>query len=152
MAAISNFNRRQESVGTNLHAPAQKKYFDGRVLIVEDHDDTRLMLRTMLEWRGVSVVEAADGEAAVSMAETCRPDLIFMDGSLPSLDGLTATRRIRQLDGTREVPIIFISGHAMSTAQAAAFDAGCDGYLVKPIDFAEWNRVLERYLPQRAQH
>lgn len=152
MAALSNLNRRQASVATNLHAPAQKKYFDARVLIVEDHDDTRLMLRTMLEWRGVSVVEAADGEAAVSMAETCCPDLILMDGSLPSFDGLTATRRIRQLDGARQVPIIFISGHAMPAAQAAAFDAGCDGYLVKPIDFAEWDRVLERYLSQRAQH
>jgi PleD family two-component response regulator len=106
MAAISNLKRRRESVATNLHAPAQKKHFDARVLVVEDHDDTRLMLRTMLEWRGVSVVEAADGEAAVSMTETCRPDLILMDGSLPSLDGLTATRCIRQLDGAREVPII----------------------------------------------
>lgn len=72
-----------------------------------------------------------------------------MDGGLPSLDGMAATRRIRESASARAVPIIFLSGCALPASQEAAFDAGCDDYLVKPINFDVWDRVLERYLPQR---
>ncbi len=133
----------------NLPALEQEPSLVGRVLVVEDHEDTRFMLKTMLEMRGLSVVEATDGEAAIAAAERERPDLILMDSNLPLLDGLAATRRIRQsASPARAVPIIFLSGHAQPAAQAAAFAAGCDDYLVKPFDFDEMDRTLARHLLQ----
>jgi CheY-like chemotaxis protein len=119
---------------------------DRRVLVVEDHEDTRLLLRVILERRGVGVIESADGEAGARAAEELRPDLVLMDGSLPRMDGCAATRRIREREGGRRVPLVFLSGHASPASRAEAFAAGCDDYLVKPIDFNELARVLERHL------
>jgi CheY-like chemotaxis protein len=116
------------------------------VLVVEDHEDTRLMLKHLLMLRGFDVAEAANGEEAIDLAERLRPGLILMDGSLPSLDGISATRRMRELATLRGVPIVMLSGHAESAAQARARDAGCDGYLVKPFGFEQLYRVLARYL------
>jgi CheY-like chemotaxis protein len=113
------------------------------VLIVEDDEDIRFMLCTLLEMRGIRVAQAADGEAGARAAEEQRPDLILMDGSLPRLDGLAATRRIREREGRRKVPIVFVSGHAAPASQAEAFAAGCDAYLIKPIDFDKLNGILE---------
>jgi CheY-like chemotaxis protein len=121
------------------------------VLIVEDHQDTRFMLRTILEMRGgVSIVEADNGEAAATLVESLRPDLILMDGTLPLLDGFAATRRIRGLASGRDVPIVFLSGHAQPASEARAFDAGCNDYLVKPFAVGELARVLERHLSRGA--
>ena len=120
------------------------------VLIVEDHEDTRFMLRTILEMRGVvSVVEAENGETGTALAESLCPDLILMDGTLPLLDGYAATRRIRQLASGHNVPIVFLSGHAQPASEARAFAAGCTDYLVKPFALSELGRVLERHLAQR---
>ena len=120
------------------------------VLIVEDHEDTRFMLRKMLEMRGgISVVEAENGEVATTLAESLHPDLILMDGTLPLLDGFAATRRIRQLASARDVPIIFISGHAQPAYESQAFAAGCTDYLVKPFALGELSRVLDRHLSQK---
>ena len=102
------------------------------VLVVEDHDDTRFMLTCLLEIRGYRVVVAEDGETAVRMAEQTRPDLILMDASLPGLDGLAATRRIRETPALAHVPIIFLSGHAEDTFRAVALETGGDDYLIKP--------------------
>lgn len=122
------------------------------VLIVEDHEDTRFMLRTILEMRGVvSVVEAVNGETATALAESLCPDLILMDGTLPLLDGFAATRRIRQLACGHNVPIVFLSGHAQPDSQTEAFAAGCTDYLVKPFAIVELERVLARHLSQRQQ-
>ena len=120
------------------------------VLIVEDHEDTRFLLRTILEMRGgISVVEAENGELATALAESLHPDLILMDGTLPLLDGFAATRRIRELASTWDVPIVFLSGHAQPASEAKAFAAGCTDYLVKPFALRELERVLERHLSQR---
>jgi two-component system, cell cycle response regulator DivK len=119
------------------------------VLIVEDHEDTRLMLRTILELRGgISVVEAEDGEIAASLVESLHPDLILMDGTLPFVDGFEATRRIRELASGFDVPIVFLSGHAQPASEARAFASGCTDYLVKPFALGELERVLERHLSQ----
>ena len=120
-----------------------------KVLVAEDHDDTRFMLRTLLEQRGFSVVEAGDGLEAVDAAERECPDLILMDGSLPLLDGIAATRRMRCLPALSGVPIVFISGHASMQHQTAALDAGCDDYVVKPFDLARIDTVLTRHLSGR---
>lgn len=116
------------------------------VLVTEDHEDTRLLFRTLLGMRGYAVVEAADGEEAVLLAETALPDLILMDGSLPRLDGIEAARRIRRSVRAGRVPIVFVSGHAEPSFRAVAGEAGCDEYLVKPLDWEHLGRVLERYL------
>ena len=118
-----------------------------KVLVAEDHDDTRLLLRTLLEWRGLAVVEAADGEEACDVAARECPDLILMDGGLPLLDGIAVTRRLRRLDALASVPIIFLSGHASPQHQLAARDAGCDDYVVKPFDIEQLDNILTRHLP-----
>ncbi|MBV8855614.1 MAG: response regulator [Acidobacteria bacterium] len=120
-----------------------------KVLVAEDHEDTRALLRMLLERRGYAVVEAGDGLEAVAAAERERPDLILMDGGLPLLDGVAATRRLRGLPALSGVPIIFLSGHAEPQAQAAALAAGCDEYLVKPLDFARLDTLLNRHLRGR---
>ena len=116
------------------------------VLVVEDHEDSRFMLRTMLETRGFEVIEAADGLEAIETAERERPNLILMDGTLPLLDGLAATRRIREYALLRDVPIIALSGHSTMAFQAAAFAAGCTAYLVRPFAFEQLDKLLNQYL------
>lgn len=121
------------------------------VLVSEDHDDTRQLFRTVLRLRGCAVIEAADGEEAVRLAAHERPDLILLDGSMPRLDGFGATRRIRQLGRAgRRVPIVFITGHAEPSFRAVALQAGCDEYLVKPLDLEQLRGVLEKFLGGRA--
>ena len=117
------------------------------VLVVEDHDDTRLMLRTMLELRGgIFVVEAENGAIAIALATNVHVDLILMDTDLPVLDGYTATSRIREYTPTHEIPIVMLSGHAEPAAQVKAFAAGCTEYLVKPFSMDGFDSVVNRYL------
>jgi two-component system, cell cycle response regulator DivK len=116
------------------------------IMVTEDDEDTRLLFSIALRMRGYHVIEVADGEEAVRMAESARPDLILMDGSLPRLDGLGATRRIRQSEHARHLPIVFISGHAEPSFLAQAREAGCDEYLVKPLDLKQLGEVLEKHL------
>lgn len=139
-------------------APADASPMEGKaagaqplVLVVEDHDDTRFMLRYLLETRGCRVAEAEDGEEGVYMAESLCPDIIVMDISLPRLDGLAATRRIRQLAVIRDVPIIFLSGHAQPDFRALALGMGGNDYLVKPLKLGDLAAAVEKHLePSRA--
>jgi CheY-like chemotaxis protein len=131
-------------LASDAHAPGRERA--AKVLVAEDHEDTRCLLRTLLERRGLAVVEAGDGFEAVDAAERERPDLILMDGGLPLLDGLAATRRLRRVPALSSVPIVFLSGHAGPQAESDALDAGCDEYVVKPFDIARLDRVLNRHL------
>jgi two-component system, cell cycle response regulator DivK len=138
---------------TNTHtgAPPTRREPTGAqplVLVVEDHDDTRFMLVYLLERRGCRVVTAADGEAAVYLAEQARPDLILMDASLPRLDGLAATRRIRTTPALHDVPIVFISGHAEAAFRSVALETGGDDFLPKPFELNELDGLLDRHLGQ----
>jgi two-component system cell cycle response regulator DivK len=112
------------------------------VLVVEDHEDTRFILRTVLERSGCRVMEAADGFEAIEMAGREQPDLILMDGSLPRLGGLAATRLIRQDTLLQEVLIVALSGWATPSFHAAALAAGCNECLDKPIDFKRLKSLL----------
>lgn len=118
------------------------------VLVVEDHEDTRFMLIYLLEVWGYRVSVAADGEAAVQAAEQEHPDLILMDTSLPRLDGLAATRRIRAAPALHAVPIIFLSGHAHPASRAAALATGGNDYLIKPFALSELEQLLDTHLGQ----
>ena len=149
MAATRGYNRAPDSTVQEQRAPVSSETSNACVLVVEDHADTRYLLRTILEQRGgVSVVEAENGEMAIALAKNVHVDLILMDADLPVLDGYAATRRIRELTPTREVPIVFISGHAQPAAETKAFAAGGNAYLVKPFVLGELDGVLERYLAQ----
>jgi CheY-like chemotaxis protein len=116
------------------------------VLVVEDFADNRFMMRKLLEMSGYQVVEAVDGKEAVEMAESARPDLILMDLSLPRLDGLDATRRIRELDGLSRIPIVAVSAHDTNDFHADALAAGCNEYVTKPIDFDELDTLVKKLL------
>jgi CheY-like chemotaxis protein len=116
------------------------------VLVVEDHVDTREMLRLVVESLGYRAMEAADGEEAVRFVEGIIPDLILMDTSLPKLDGLVATERIRKLKSASKVKIIFLSGHAEAQSRAVALAAGGDDYFVKPVNLGELELALRKYL------
>jgi CheY-like chemotaxis protein len=132
---------------SDMHAPWHAP--GAKVLVAEDHEDTRYLLRTILERCGFAVVEARDGVEAVAAAVRERPDIILMDGGLPLLDGIAATRRMRGVPALSAVPIVFLSGHAGPKAQIAALDAGCDEYVVKPFEIARLETVLNRHLRAR---
>jgi|SRR5262252_4051581 len=121
---------------------SQKKVF----LVVEDFEDSRFMMRRLLEMAGYQVLEASDGEQAVRIAVEHRPALILMDLSLPKLDGLAATREIRQKKLLRKVPIVAVSAHDSPQTRAEALAAGCDEYVTKPIDFDNLTSVLKRFI------
>lgn len=118
------------------------------VMVVEDFEDNRFMMRRLLEMSGYRVLEAINGEEAVELAHRERPQLILMDLSLPQLDGLAATRRIRQHADLREVPIVAVSAHDTADFHADALAAGCNDYVTKPIDFDQLEALLSRLLPK----
>jgi CheY-like chemotaxis protein len=117
-----------------------------RVLLVEDTEDNRLMMRRLLELTGYQVLEARNGEEAVSIARKESPHLILMDLSLPVIDGIAATKRIRGLPGFDQTPIIAVSAHDTADFKAIALDVGCDGYVTKPIDYTELEKLIEKLL------
>lgn len=116
------------------------------ILLVEDTEDNRFMMRRLLEMSGYAVVEATNGEEAVQLAQSERPELILMDLSLPVIDGLAATRAIRKLDGLKETPIVAVSAHDTSDFQSEALAAGCNSYITKPIDFSQLETLIARLL------
>lgn len=118
------------------------------IMVVEDFEDNRFMMRRLLEMSGYRVVEAVNGEQAVEVAALEQPHLILMDLSLPLLDGLAATRRIRQNEALRQIPIIAVSAHDTSDFHADALAAGCNDYVTKPIDFEQLEQLLHHLLPQ----
>ncbi|MDT4895423.1 MAG: hypothetical protein QOH25_500 [Acidobacteriota bacterium] len=120
------------------------------VMVVEDFEDNRFMMRRLLEMSGYRVLEAINGEEAVELAHRERPQLILMDLSLPQLDGLAATRRIRQHADLRDVPIVAVSAHDTADFHADALAAGCNDYVTKPIDFDQLEALLSRLLPKNS--
>ncbi len=120
---------------------------DLTIMVVEDYDDTRELLRKGLEGLGYSVVEACNGQEAVDVADRARPDLILMDLDLPILDGIAATQCIRQKPELESVPIVALTAYPMSYSHVKAFAKGCDEYMRKPIDMTELERVVARFLP-----
>ena len=116
------------------------------IMVVEDYDDTRLLLKKGLEGLGYSVLEASNGQEAVDIAAREHLDLILMDLDLPILDGIIATQRIRQQTEKHHVPIVAVTAYPMSYTRVKAFAEGCDEYMAKPIDMSELARLVNRYL------
>ena len=116
------------------------------IMVVEDYDDTRMLLKKGLEGLGYSVLEASNGQEAVDIAAREHLDLILMDLDLPILDGILATQLIRQQSEQQRIPIVAVTAYPMSYTRVKAFAEGCDEYMAKPIDMSELARLVNRYL------
>jgi two-component system cell cycle response regulator DivK len=113
------------------------------ILVAEDSADTRAVLRRMLAYRGYYVVEATDGREAVEVALSECPDLVLMDLNMPVMDGLAATERIRELkERCGDVPIVAVTAFDTYGIREAALEAGCNAYLLKPLDLDELESVI----------
>jgi CheY-like chemotaxis protein len=112
-----------------------------KILLVEDNEMNRDMLSRRLERKGYEVVIAVDGQKAIDLATSERPDLILMDMSLPVIDGWEATRRLKADGPTKQIPIIALTAHAMPEDERRAREAGCNDYDTKPIELP---RLLEK--------
>jgi len=112
------------------------------ILVVDDFDDTRLLLRTWLERRGFRVVEAENGFQAINRAESEMPDLIIMDMQMPQLDGLSATRRIRGLKSLVSIPIVAVSAYGADQFRDQALAAGCNEYVSTPFEPATLEGII----------
>jgi CheY-like chemotaxis protein len=112
------------------------------ILVVDDFDDTRLLLRTWLEKKGFRVVEAENGNQAVAKAEAERPDLIIMDVEMPEMDGLSATRKIRTLKQLEGVPVLAVSAYGAAQYRLEALAAGCNEYVSTPFEPDELEKLI----------
>jgi CheY-like chemotaxis protein len=119
------------------------------VMLVEDFQDTREMMRRMLELSGCRVVEAANGQEAIELSQRGGLDLVLMDLNMPVLDGFNATLRIREYERTRDVPVVAVTAYDSVESRAAAGAVGCCDYVVKPLDLEHISKLLSRLLPQR---
>ena len=117
------------------------------ILVVEDQEDNRRIIRDLLTSVGYEVMEAVTGEEGVAAAETHRPDLILMDVQLPGLDGYEATRQIKANPDLEHIPIIVVTSYALSGDDVKAFEAGCDAYVSKPFSPRELLAKIREFLP-----
>jgi two-component system, cell cycle response regulator DivK len=117
------------------------------VLIVDDFEDNREMYAQYLRFHGYEIAEADNGQEALKQAAALRPDVIVMDLSLPGMDGWEATRRLKQEPLTRDIPVIALTGHALTGSEHTAREAGCDRFLTKPCAPAVLGQEIRKMLP-----
>jgi two-component system cell cycle response regulator DivK len=116
------------------------------ILVVEDQEDNRRIMRDLLTSAGYEVMEAVTGEDGVTAAESHRPDLILMDIQLPGLDGYEATRQIKANPDLEHIPIIVVTSYALSGDDVKAFESGCNAYVSKPFSPRELLAKIREYL------
>lgn len=121
-----------------------------KILLVEDNEMNRDMLKRRLSRKGYDVLIAEDGAQGVSLAQTQAPDLILMDMSLPIKDGWQATREIKADTNTQEIPVIALTAHAMAGDREKCLAAGCDDYDTKPVEFPRLLEKIETHLKNKA--
>ncbi len=119
-----------------------------RILVVEDQEDNRRILRDLLTSVGYEIIEAVTGEEGVVLAESGHPDLILMDIQLPGIDGYEATRQVRAHPTLRQVPIIAVTSYALSGDDVKAMEAGCTDYVPKPFSPRALLAKIRQYIPQ----
>lgn len=120
----------------------------GKILVVEDNQDSRELVVKVLTNKGYTVIEAVDGDDALKKASEERPALILMDISLPKLDGYEVTRRLKTMEDFRDVPVIALTAHAMKGDREKALAAGCRGYISKPINIRELPEQVRRFMEE----
>ena len=118
-----------------------------KILVVEDQEDNRQILRDLLSSAGYEMSEAGDGQEALAAVAKHRPDLILMDIQLPIMDGYEATRRIKADPNTKAIPIIVVTSYALSGDESKARDAGCDAYVTKPYSPRALLAKIREFLP-----
>ena len=116
------------------------------ILIVEDNEDNRLIYSQYLAHAGYRVLEATNGAEGVEVTRRDRPDIVLMDISMPVMDGLTATRHLKADPELKGIPVVALTAHAMATDEEMAREAGCDGYLSKPVMPKDVRAEVERWV------
>ncbi len=116
------------------------------ILYVEDNPDNRMLIRRVLSADGFTVFEAPSATEALHKLATLRPDLILMDINMPEMDGYTLTARIRELPNMGGIPVIALTANVMKGDKEKSLEAGCDGYIQKPIDIDTITAQIERFL------
>jgi two-component system cell cycle response regulator DivK len=121
----------------------------GTILYVEDNADNRTLVRRILLSEDYDLLEATDAHHALDLLKTNKPDLILMDINMPDMDGYTLTARIRDMPGFQHTPILALTANVMRGDKEKTLQAGCDGYIQKPIDFDELLSEIEKFLARR---
>ena len=118
----------------------------GTILYVEDNPDNRNLIRRVLSAEGYSMIEASKAEQAIEKLESEHVDLILMDINMPDMDGYTLTSRIKEIDKFSKIPIIAVTANVMRGDREKSLEAGCDGYIQKPIDIDTLTLQIERFI------
>ena len=121
----------------------------GTILYVEDNPDNRMLVRRILTAENYKLLEATNAVQAINLLETTTPDLILMDINMPDMDGYTLTTRIRSMPGLERVPILALTANVMRGDKEKTLEAGCDGYIQKPLDVDQLIREIEKFLARR---
>lgn len=122
----------------------------GTILYVEDNPDNRMLVRRVLLAEEYALMEATSAGQALDILQSSRPDLILMDINMPDMDGYTLTTQIKSMSGFERVPIIAITANVMRGDREKTLQAGCDGYIQKPIDIDQLTREIEKFLVRRS--
>ena len=121
----------------------------GTILYVEDNPDNRMLVKRILLAEDYSLLEEIDGKDALQVLQTAHPDLILMDINMPDMDGYTLTAKIKALPGFERVPILALTANVMRGDKEKTLEAGCDGYIQKPLDIDQLTREIEKFLSRR---
>ncbi|MCC6298554.1 MAG: response regulator [Anaerolineales bacterium] len=122
----------------------------GAILYVEDNPDNRMLVRRILLSEGYALHEATTASQALDFLRSNQPDLILMDINMPDMDGYTLTAQIKSMPGFEQLPIVAITANVMRGDREKTLEAGCDGYIQKPIDIDQLTREIEKFLARRA--
>jgi CheY-like chemotaxis protein len=122
-----------------------------KILLVEDNQDSREGLARRLQRRGHEILQASDGQQGLALARSARPDLVLMDMNMPVIDGWEATRQLKAAPETRDLPIIALTAHALSSDRTKTLEAGCVDYHTKPVDLPRLLAQIETVLKNRGQ-
>lgn len=120
------------------------------ILYVEDNSDNRNLIRRVLESEGYAMAEAGNAEDAMQKIQSVRPNLILMDINMPDMDGYALTARIKATPGFATVPIVAVTANVMRGDREKSLEAGCDGYIQKPIDIDILTQQIERFLARQS--
>ena len=134
------------SIESKSAEPPYNMLTSQKILYVEDNIDNRILVRRILMAEGYDILEAQDANEALQVVQRQRPDLILMDINMPEVDGYTLTTRLKGMPGLRSVPIIALTANVMRGDRERSLEAGCDGYIQKPIDVDQLPTQVKRFL------
>jgi two-component system, cell cycle response regulator DivK len=117
-----------------------------KILIMEDDDDTQGMVRFLLEYKGYDVLVAKDGKHGLEIAQNEKPALILLDLAMPEMDGLSVAHHLKGDPSTKDIPVIAVTAYTMASDRRMALNAGCDGFIGKPMNVPEFIAEVEKFL------